>query len=472
MAKRTAALGVALQRGRSWFGTTLWVLPAAGIAVAAVTGVLLPRVDRSLLPGTTVVPFLFDGGAAAARDSLAVIAGSLISVTGLVFSLTMIALQLSSSQYSPRLLRTFAADPHVRWTLTVLVLTFTFALVVLQTVRSESAATVAEGTEPFVPRLSIGLAYLLAIASVLAVVLFIGHLARSLRVETMLLELHEEAARAVERRFPPEPTGAPERRAPAPAGLPVPVPARTSGFLVDVYEQRLVDVAARHDIVLVLAPRFGDSVIVGSPVAHAWTDDPRLLDVDTLAAGLDGALRVERERRGGRDIAHDLRTMVDLAVRALSPGVNDPTTAVVALSHISSAVGEILVHRPDRLLLSGELGEPRAVLREWRPAELLELAVEEPVQFAAGQPAVLRRLADLLREVAWRAPQGMLDRELAGWVSRVAEQAAATTAITAEERSRWQRRVQDAMAGRWAPAWPDDSRPDRPSELPAAVDST
>jgi uncharacterized membrane protein len=136
----------------------LWPIPVLAVVVAVGIGIGLPAVDGLLESRDSGHPltFVFGGGPSAARDLLAAIAGSLISVTGLIFSLTVVAFQLGSSQYSPRLLQTFATDRVVQLTLAQLTATFVYALSVLRTVRTESAT---ETETAFVPRLSITVAY-------------------------------------------------------------------------------------------------------------------------------------------------------------------------------------------------------------------------------------------------------------------------------------------------------------------------
>jgi uncharacterized membrane protein len=179
--------------------TELWPLPVLGVLTAVLAGVLLPRLDGRVDSGlpTGVTSILFGGGVEAARKILSAVAGSLITVTSLTFSLTVVTLQLASSQFSPRLLRTFTRDRFVHLTLALFLGTFTYALTVLRTVRD------ADGNEPaFVPQISITVGYVLAIASVLGLVLFLAHLAREIRVETTLRNVHRDASGTVRRTLP------------------------------------------------------------------------------------------------------------------------------------------------------------------------------------------------------------------------------------------------------------------------------
>ncbi len=438
---------------RARLRSSLWPLPLLAVTVAVALGIVLPRLDDVLDSGDPGHPlaFVFGGGPAAARDLLAAIAGSLISVTGVTFSLTVVALQLGSSQYSPRLLQTFVSDRVVQMTLAQLVGTFVYALTVLRTVRTAEAT---EGEQAFVPRLSISLAYLATLGSVAALVLFLGHLARSLRVETMLRDVHDEARATWSRALATDDDGT---DGDLPRGVPVAVPARGSGFVVALDEERLVAAARDAGGTLVLAQRMGDSVVEGVPVAHVWHPaGSRPADPEALARSVQRSVRLSYERVPDQDVAYSLRKVVDIAVRALSPGINDPTTAVHALSHVSAMLGE-LVSRPATARYRRDVdGDLRLVVPPWTHRALLELGLEEVLQFATGQPAVLRRAASLLREVAWRAPRGSLAPELREAMDRVAELAADSTTVPRREIQEWRTALDEASAGRWPPAPPGE----------------
>jgi uncharacterized membrane protein len=419
--------------------------------VLAITlGIALPALDAALETSAGQHPLTvsFGGGPAAARDLLASIAGSLISVTGVTFSLTVVALQLGSSQYSPRLLQTFVTDRVVQLTLAQLIATFVYALTVLRTVRTEDATS---GETAFVPRLSITVGYLLALGSVIALLLFLGHLARSLRVETMLRDVHDEGSRTIARELPEDEDAAPgSGPAVLPPGAGQPLLARSSGFVVDLDTARLVAAAQACDAVLGLHVRIGASLVEGVPVATVW---PRRsgadVDEEALSEALSDGVGLGFERSPDRDVAYSLRKVVDIACRAISPGINDPTTAVHALSHASALLGDLVSRPQPPAAHTDDDGTVRLVVPSWEPADLLDLAVEEPLQFGSGQPAVLRRLAALLREVAWRAPRGLLDAPLRRHVREVAALAADTTRIGEEERRSWVAWVDAALAGRW-----------------------
>ena len=434
----------------SRLGSSLWPLPVAAIVLAIALGVGLPALDAVLEEGGGDHPltFVFGGGPSAARDLLAAIAGSLISVTGLTFSFTVVALQLSSSQHSPRLLQTFVTDRVVQATLAQLVATFVYALTVLRTVRAEDEAS---GGAAFVPRLSVTVGFALTLVSVVALVLFLGHLARSLRVETMLRDVHDEAHATFDREIPRRDDGAP---APIPApdrGPPRILLARSSGFVVDVDHGPLVEAARTSDCTVLLAARIGDSVVTGTPLAHVWARAGGAVDPEMLEEALADCVRLGFERSPARDIGYSLRKVVDIAVRALSPGTNDPTTAVHALSHVSALLGDLAGRPLHPMAFHDDDGVLRLVVPQWDAVALVRSGLEEPLQFSSGQPTVLRRIAALLRELAWRVPRGPLDGELRAHLARVVAVARETTALGEEETTRWESEFADALAGRWPP---------------------
>ncbi|MGW8062577.1 DUF2254 domain-containing protein [Streptomyces ziwulingensis] len=387
----------------------LWPLPTLGVVLAVVAGVGLPRMDERFQHDIPpwLSDYLFGGNADAARSVLEAIAGSLVTVTALTFSLTVLTLQLASSQFSPRLLRTFTADRYVQTTLALFLATFTYALTVLRTVR-----TGEDGRGGFVPQVSVTVALLLTLAGVLGLVLFLSHLAREIRVETMMSSVHSAADRTIQRLLPHEedpPRGDPTAGIHR-SGLLEPPPnavtltAGTSGFLTSVDEEALLDAAVKADAVLLIDRDPGSSLVTGTPMGAAWprTNEPFAPGTRArLTEAAAKAVTTGSERTDHQDVAFGLRQLTDIAAKALSPGVNDPTTAVHALSHSSALLCELTRrHLGPRLLLDDDQ-QVRVVLRRPNLEELLDLAVAQPMRYGAAEPAVLGRVAMLLRELAW-----------------------------------------------------------------------
>ncbi|HWG98224.1 MAG TPA: DUF2254 domain-containing protein [Pilimelia sp.] len=402
--------------------TQLWPVPVAAIVAAVALGVALPELDARLvhrLPDR-LTGYLFGGGPESARSVLQAVAGSLITVTSLTFSLTVVTLQLASSQYSPRLLRTFARDRMVHATLAVLLGTFTFALAVLRTVRTEFDADPA-----FVPRLSVTAASLLALVSVVALVAFLAHLARQIRVESMLRDVHAESSATIRRVLAVRPPDRAQEPVALPPGPGTPVCGTRSGFLTSVDERRLLAAAQDADALVRIDRVPGDSLVAGTPVATAWARRGGPVDDDTratLTERIAGAVRTGFERTSGQDVAFGLRQLVDVAVKALSPAVNDPTTAVHALGHAAALLVEAAGRDLGPRLLRDGAGQVRVVLCRPDLPALLRLAVDQPLRYGVGDPQVLARLLMLLREVAWVARDDGQRRAVTDQLARVRAQ--------------------------------------------------
>jgi uncharacterized membrane protein len=381
----------------------LWPLPAAAVALAVVAGYGLPLLDRALAFEDPIDDILFGwvftGGPSAARSVLSAIATSLISVTTLLFSLTIVTLQLASSQYSPRLLQTFSRDRVVQACLAILLGTFVYALVVLRSVRSADEA--AGGS--FVPRISVTVAFLATLASVGALVAFLSHQTRQLRVETMMRDVHVEAAATLRRlgdRMAEE--GQDDVALPGVPASAQAVCARHSGFLVQVEEAPLVDALAAAEVSVRLTARPGDPVIDGTPVAWAWTDGgPGRLDAEAVEAALEKHLTLDYERADLGDPSYGLRKLVDIAARALSPGINDPTTAVHALSHVSDLLGLAARRTHWNRSVADDHGRTRLMVPSWDLATLLDMSTTQVRHHGRDDPTVIGRLFELLAEVAW-----------------------------------------------------------------------
>lgn len=384
--------------------TRLWPVPTVGVVLAIVGGIALTRLDRALddvLPATAT-DLLFGGGPAAAREVLGAVATSMITVTSLTFSLTLVTLQLASSQFSPRLLRTFVRDRFVQRTLALFLATFTYALTVLRTVRDD---------EEFVPRIAVTLCFALTLLSVLALVLFLGHLVREIRVETMLRNVYADGLATACELLPLE--GADDdgsrpgiRFSGIPRGASV-VPAKASGFLVHTDAEALLAAAVEHDAVVSVTREPGAWLVAGTSVGRLWPDrDGAEFDPDALARLCDrvtDAIHTGNERTSVQDAGFAIRQLTDVAVKALSPGINDPTTAVHALGHSSALLCALAERQLGPVILYDEDGTPRVVLARPTYSALLEEALAQPRHYGAADAAVLQRIVDLLDEVAWCA---------------------------------------------------------------------
>lgn len=430
----------------------LWPLPALGIAVAVLAGVGLPRLDAELsdsLPAWARA-YLFSGGATSAREVLGASAASLITVTSLTFSLTVLTLQLASGQFSPRLLRTFVRDRTVQATLTLFLATFTYALTVLRTVRG------GEGVDrEFVPQVSVTLAALLTLASVLGLVMFLAHLAREIRVESMLRAVHRDAVATLHRHtVERSDDGSDDALSEEPSSGAAHLISARSGFLIEIDGDAAVTAACELDAIVVVDAPPGSSTIAGTPYGRVWRRDGADLserDVDRMQQAMGAAVRTGFERTDAQDVGFALRQLVDVVTKALSPGINDPTTAVHALSHVSALLCALAGRELGPARLRDEDGQVRVVLRRPNLSDHLEVALTQPRIYGAGDPVVLARLFTLLREVGWVARDATDRAAVRRQLGRL-RQAVQQRGYAGEERERFDQLgafVESALERQW-----------------------
>ncbi|GJD32604.1 hypothetical protein PMNALOAF_3881 [Methylobacterium adhaesivum] len=324
----------------------------------------------------------YSGGAEGARALLSAVASSTIGVAGTTFSITIAALTLASGQMGPRLLRNFTRDARNQIVLGIFLGTFAYALMVLRTVR-----TVQES--PFVPHLAITGAIALALLSLATLVWFVHHIATSINVETVVDAVHRDLCSAVEARTLDSAGMTPPARLPKAGGITV----TGSGYLQAVDEDTLAEWAHGHGATVALRVRPGDYVPSGFPVAFLSAG------IEDAEAAITRALTFGRRPAALQDLEYSIRQLVEIAVRALSPGINDPFTAGSVVDHL----GDALCRVASRHLPTG------AVVREGRVALVLPVTDYDGLcdamfhsirQNAAGSVHVLARMLDVLTRVA------------------------------------------------------------------------
>lgn len=399
---------------------SLWFIPGIAAFLGVLLATLLVQVPPPSPRGELTELWLFGGGAEGARGVLSTIAGSLITVTGVVFSVTIVALQLASSQFTPRVLRSFVADRANQIVLGIFIGTFTYTLLVLRTTRS----AVADG-ESFVPQVAVSVAVALLLISIAALIFFIDHAARSVQASVILyretqhtieripdLFPHEIGAKVPNQRVDPEvPSG--------PCGL---VAALTSGYVQAVSDDELLKLADDRNLVLRLEAPIGAFVLAGRPVATVWPAER--LDEKTCAA-VQRLIVLGFERTPEQDIELGIQAISDIAVRALSPGINDPTTATLCIDRLT----EILARR-GRCRDSGRgrtdrTGQLRLITAASSFERAAGLAFDQIRHFGSQNPVIAKKLLSAFLELAAVVPPS---------AARVLEQQVEAVLLASRER--------------------------------------
>ncbi len=365
---------------------TFWVIPGLMVLAGVLGAIGLVQLDRdNIIPQWALDgAWLYNGGATGARTLLGAVASSTIAVAGTVFSITIAALSLAAGQMGPRLLRNFTRDRGNQFTLGAFLGTFAFSLMVLRSVRTES-----EGE--FIPHLSLSVAILLAFVCVATLVWFVGHMAGRINVDTVIDLVSADVSWVMQRLTTDDELPAPPAASYWRESRPVCDPRY--GYLQQLDEDGLADWAAEQGTAVRLLVRPGHYVFPGAPIAL----------VNPPGKGADAAIRnataLGPDRTSPADVEFAVRQLVEVAVRALSPGVNDPNTAIGVLDRLGSALCSMV---PLRLPTGVHLreGRPVLVVPSVDYDGLVAAMFHMIRQNAAGKPAVLIRILEVLTSVA------------------------------------------------------------------------
>ncbi len=424
-------------RGSFWFVPTWMVLAAVALAGIAVYADQRVADEHWQLPA-----FAFAGSPDGATAVLSTIAGSMITIAGVVFSLTLVALSLASSQFGPRLLRNFMRDRSNQVVLGTFVATFLYCLLVLRAVQHVDGET-------FVPHLSINLAVALALVSIGVLIYFIHHISLSIQADEIIARVVVELDQGIPRLFPEQigeddPGTADDRPPPAEPDA-AQVDAPCDGYLQIVDAEALVEAARDAGVVLHLAGRPGDFLARGSALARVVPAGR--LDED-LAACVRAAFVLGDQRTAAQDVSFSLQQLAEIAVRALSPGINDPYTAMTCIDRLGAAFCQLAARRFPSARRADDDGELRVVAPGHTFCSLLEPVFDAIRRHARGDIAVSERMLEAIERIAPRLRRDEDRRLLLQHADLVAHsaRAAADNDHDAMRITTWHRRVLCALA--------------------------
>jgi len=375
---------------REYATGSLWVLPGVSALAALVVGFAVSHIDVG--PGSPLAPLAFQGTADDARGLMINITSTVVTVIALVLGLTVVALQLSSTQFSPRLLRNFLRDRPNQIVLSTFVATFVYTAAGLYTVGVAGGAR----TEDF-PRLAVSGALLLMFVSLAMVVFYADHLAHSVQVDAIAKRVEVSTLKVVHGHL-----GSVEEAAPAPPPWSVPLPAPHSGYLQTVHPEHLLPLAGRYHLHIRLRVRVGEHIVAGTVLAWMWTPTPAepVPDPAVLAHPLEEAVRIGFERTQEQDAAFGIRQLVDMACKALSPAVNDPYTAVQAVDHLSVIFCALAVRPLGDDLAVDPGGTGVVIVPARRFGDYLATMCGLIRRYGSGEPTVTAALLRLLANCA------------------------------------------------------------------------
>jgi uncharacterized membrane protein len=325
-------LGTQLRNAWSAVRSSYWFVPSIMLLASVLLSFLMHFFDATVDPQRLEkLPWIYINQPDGARALLSTVAGSMITVAGVTFSVTIVALSLASSQYGPRVLRNFMSDTGNQLVLGTFVATFMYCLLILRTVQGGDEST-------FVPHLSIVLAVVLAAVSLGVLIYFVHHTAGRIQIENLLASVARDLGQATIKMFP---AGLGQDLAEEKVNLPedfeeqaVHVSNKTDGYVQDI-DKRLFNLAVRHDLFIYLECRPGDFVVQGKTLLRAW---PKKRLDKALLAKMESLLIIGSHRSQAQDLAFLFDQLVEVALLALSPGVNEPYTAVMCIDRIEAGL--------------------------------------------------------------------------------------------------------------------------------------
>ncbi len=390
-----------------------WFLPAVMCTAAVVVAEVVIWVDNTFpLDFGGLHPLIYRVGVDGSRTILGTIAGSVLTAASTTFSITMAVLALTSSSYGPRLVRNFMTDRGNQAVLGTFLSTFLYALLVLRSIRSTP-----DSNGDLVPHLAVNLAVVFAVFDIAVLVWFIHHISESIQISTLSGRVRDELRETIEGLYPDVGESAPPGSAHATSSVPglpadwrrqaTPVRTRLSGYVVSVDERHLMRLARKHDLTVVLECIPGDHLITDdvlclvlrNNLAHPAPAGPP----EEADEGIAATFNIGDARSPHQDVGFAVQQLVEMAVRALSPGTNDPFTAVNALDDLGSGLALMAsrpVPSPGRMDEDGRL---RLVAPPRELEDVLRSVYRYMRTYALAAPSVLHRSVQLAATVGSRA---------------------------------------------------------------------
>jgi uncharacterized membrane protein len=392
-------------------------VPALIVTASVVIALALIEVDSSggkqWLAGW---PRLFGVGAEGARGILSTIAGSMMTVVGVTFSMTLMTLALASSQYTSRILRNFMRDRVTQVALGMFAGIFIYCLVVLRTIRGSD-----EGE--FVPGLAVSVAVVLAMGGIGVLIFFIHHIASSIQASSIIASVADETMLAVDRLFPERLGNGPIDDDEDQTMLPLPernwqtVPVKRNGYIEGVDNAALLRFARQHSTIVRMERGIGEFVVQNTTLVSLALENP---PEEEFLEDLRAAFSISRHRTLQQDSAFGIRQIVDIALRALSPSVNDTTTAVMCVDYLTA----ILARLAERDVPSShrfEEGELRLIAIGPTFAGLVAASFDQIRVSATGNVGVMLRMLGAIQAIAGLTSSPSRRRALRDQVQWLAE---------------------------------------------------
>jgi len=388
--------------GKLWdyLHSSYWFLPTVMAVIAIALAFTMLSLDRAGYYGVLEKwGWIYTGGANGAREVLSSVTGSVISVAATAFSITIVALQLAASNYSPRLLRNFMRDTGNQVVLGTFIATFVYCLLVLRTIRGDG-----DDYSSFVPQLSVTVGLLLALASIGVLIYFIHHASTIIQVSHIIMEASNDLHRAIDRLFPEKlGRGLPKSQSHSqviPANFDsdaCSVPANSSGYLQAIDDEKLMKIAVNRSLLLQIKSRPGRFVVKGSDLVMVFPGEGINRK---LCEQINDAFLFGRQRTEQQDVEFPVNQLVDIALRAISPGINDPTTAIQCIDQLSAGLSHLAQREIPSSYRYDDDDNLRVIAEPFSFAGLTDAAFNQIRQYGKSDVGVVIRLLEAIATIA------------------------------------------------------------------------
>jgi uncharacterized membrane protein len=424
--------------------TNLWLVPTVEVVCAAVLFTGTYAVDRAAYAGSLGLPsWLYSGTADSVRQILTAVAAAEITVVGVVFSITIVALTLAATQFGPRMLRNFTRDRVTQLTLGTFVASFSYAVITL--------VSIAPGRHgEFVPHLSVTVALVFVVMDLGVLIVFIDHISKLIQLPQVIASIAGDLANAIDAEIPAQSVRG-LRTGPSVSEMATRmddrggvIRARRSGYLQFIRIETLMGVASRNNAVVRVHLRPGHFVAADQPLATVWPPEaaPR------VARELDSAHATGPHRTLTQDLSFAIDQLVEIAIRALSPAVNDTFTALTCVDWLGDSLSKICARWNPVTVHRDRDGRVRVITVAVSDERLIERAFEKIRQAGRGMPAVMIRQLDAIASIMNHAAT---DRQRGALRAQATMILNSATAVPEERDRRDIQRAYDAIDAQRSP---------------------
>lgn len=385
--------------------SSYYFIPALMAIGAIILAFITSNIDKNLdFEAIQKLGWFYSNSADGARAILSTIAGSMITVAGVTFSMTMVAVTSAAAQYGPRLIGNFMRDKANQFTLGTFTSTFVYCLLIMRVARIGDSAGVENGVTEIIPNVSLMVALAMTLVSVGVLIYFIHHIPETLNVGNITSRVGREMRDNIDELFPHDMGDSYDE--PIFDGDAYPlnkaffVKARAEGYIQALDNEALMRISKEHDLVVRLQFRPGDFCVLGTELAHAWKSEPITQQQEQeISKKLRSCFALGRERTAYQNILFLADELVEILARALSPGINDPYTAINCMNWYHSALNAVSQGRPPSAFRYDENEVLRVIAYPVTFEEMLGVLCDQSRPYIAGDRNATLHMISVLTEL-------------------------------------------------------------------------